>query len=236
MGLQRNFHRGPNFARSGLVTYLDAFNANSYNGTGNIWTDISINLEQRNATLFNTPEFTGLGIQLNGSTQYMSIATPPVQFTPHQEWTVEMFIYPIAGGGWLVSPNSAGSDQGITYSSGFQRITLGTTEFADVNNRTLNSSNGSVPLNLWTHVVCIINNLDTKIYINGRLNIQRIETIGVANWTGTWWLGRRGQFNQFYWNGQYGMIRIYNRELTAFEVKQNYYANKGRYFNLLHKE
>jgi hypothetical protein len=229
------FYRGPNNVRNGLVVQLDPINPKSYPGTGSIIYDISIEGGVRNATMVNNPTFTGNSISLTESSfQYFTISQPSVGFNPNN-WSIELVLKPQATG-YVVSPQSAGFDHFLFYSATSQNIGFQTTQSTDVNNRGMNSPNNSVPLNRWTHIIATLNNFQKRLYINGRLSVQddvSVNTSFVANWSSNWWFGDRAQIGGNAWSGEYGLIRIYNREFTADEVNQNFYSIKGRYENLI---
>ncbi len=229
------FYRGPNNVRNGLVVQLDPINPNSYPGTGSIIYDISIEGLKRDASMVNNPTFTGNSISLTESLfQYFTIEQPSVTYNPNN-WTIELVIKPVATG-YVVSPQSSGFDHFLIYSATSQNIDFQTTQSTDVNNRGMASPNGSVPTNRWSHIVATLNNFQKRLYINGNLSVEdnvSDDTSFVANWTGNWWFGDRAQIGGNAWSGEYGLIRIYNREFTAEEVKQNFYSIKGRYDNLI---
>ena len=54
-----------NIVKPGLILHLDAGDTESYPGHGNMWYDLSGN--HNDATLVNTPTFTGNSLQFNGS-------------------------------------------------------------------------------------------------------------------------------------------------------------------------
>lgn len=229
------FYRGPNNVRSGMVVQLDLINPKSYPTTGSTIYDISVEGLTRNATLYNNPTFTGNSISLDeNSSQYFIIGEPSVHFSPNI-WTIELIIKPVASG-YLVSPQSTGFDHFLIYSATSQNINFQTTQSTDVNNRTMNSPNGSVPTNKWSHIVATLNNFQKRLYINGKLAVEdnvADDTDFVANWSSNWWFGERAQIGGNAWSGEYGLVRIYNTEFTAEEAKQNFYAVKGRYENLI---
>jgi hypothetical protein len=229
------FYRGPNNIRNGLVVQLDPINPKSYPSTGSIIYDISIEGGVRNATMVNNPTFTGNSISLNeSSNQYFSIPQPSVTYNPNN-WSIELVIKPSASG-YLVSPASAGADHSIFNSATSQNINFQTTQSTDVNNRGMSSPNGSVPTGKWSHIIATLNNFQKRLYINGRLSVEdnvSDDTVSVANWSGSWLFGQRAIFGGNAWGGEYGLVRIYNREFTLDEVIRNFYSIKGRYENLI---
>lgn len=163
----------------------------------------------------------------DGVNNYMTIPQPNVTLSPNR-WSIEMVIYPSSADFIAISPNSAGIDHFVRYDGAGQRINFRITETADINNRERYSSVNSVPLNTFTHVMLTINNLTMKIYINGVLDSSYTETIAIADWAGDWHIGQR-QNGTFRMNGSLPLLKIYNRELTATEVAQNFVATRSRY-------
>jgi hypothetical protein len=71
-----------------------------------------------------------------------------------------------------------------------------------------------------------------KLYINGALDSTFVLTKTVKFTSRPVVLGRWDyQYNYYYFNGKIPVAKIYNRGLTAQEVKQNYQQYKTR-FNL----
>ncbi len=84
--------------------------------------------------------------------------------------------------------------------------------------------------NKWYHfVVAMASNNTYQFYMNGR-QISSV-TYGSTIRTGTFdmWLG--GDASSESWNGYIPIARMYNRQLSATEVMQNYNAEKWRFDN-----
>ena len=83
----------------------------------------------------------------------------------------------------------------------------------------------------WNHIVCTVGSGVKTVYING---IQRYQQTGV---TGTMPTGQTNQYvgkygnagNNYPFNGQIAISKVYNRVLTAQEVQQNFNALRSRY-------
>jgi hypothetical protein len=133
-------------------------------------------------------------------------------------FTLTFWIYPISTG-YIMTPSSYGIDHRISYDSTNQRLGVGITEIADVNNRTRVSTTNSLLVNKWSHVVLVMNDLNIKIYINGSLNSEYTETIPVAPYTGVWYWGQRSNSTNWF-NGKYNDIRVYNHLLTDMEIQE----------------
>ena len=92
-----------------------------------------------------------------------------------------------------------------------------------------NSTNSSVVLNRWSFVTATRDSTGsiTNIYINGVLSGTANQNSGApVNGTSNVVTGIRLASTQYYFNGSLDDIRIYNRALSATEVRQLY--NMGR--------
>lgn len=242
MNLQgTSYFIGPRVVRNGLVVHLDTANPKSYPGTGNIVFDISPEGLQRNATFTGEHLIDKEGIYFDGITGRGTIAQPSVTFRTEdvlQEWSICFFIKTDNDAGWLISPQSSGADHAIIYSTANSgRITFFVTERTDVGNRNIPTSAGSVPPNnVWTYCVCTLKGIEMNAYINGQLDFKRINDLPITNWAGTWHIANRAFNLGQYFRGTLQNIHIYNRELTAEEVLQNFNAFKGRFKDIRYIE
>lgn len=232
-----NFFVGPNMVREGLVVHLDPRNPKSYPGSGATVFDISRQGAVCNATFSGGYTITPEGMLFDGINALATFPQPSLTYKSTgiiQQWSVGFFIKPNNQSGWLFSPNSAGSDHYINYSvNSGGRMSFQVTEANDVNNRSFSSTAASVPvLDRWTYVVCTLNDITMRIYINGVLNATRINDVPVANWAGTWVMGRRAAISSAFYRGLLDNVHIYNRTLSEAEIKRNFNAFKGRYPNL----
>ena len=84
------------------------------------------------------------------------------------------------------------------------------------------------PLNTWLHVVGTYDGATKKIYVNGELKNSSAQTGALASPGGTPKIGTF-QGTNYCMSGKIGSVRIYNKDLTAEEVLQNFEAGRGRY-------
>jgi hypothetical protein len=86
--------------------------------------------------------------------------------------------------------------------------------------------------NNWAHVVGTFTSGDRRLYINGVL-VNSDSQVGTINTNANGCsIGAYGGFNgdrSYYYNGNIGSVKIYNRALTASEVAQNFNARRGLY-------
>jgi len=100
------------------------------------------------------------------------------------------------------------------------------------------ASNGTYNTNTWYHSVFTYGgggNTDGNSYLNGDLmgSSSETNTVGPSGWIGEFKnvvLGKGFALssNRFF-DGEIGEVRLYNRELTAAQIKQNYNATKSKY-------
>ena len=217
---------GPSIITDGLVLSLDAANQKSYPGSGTTWSDISGN--GNTGTLTNGPTFnTGSGGSLvfDGVNDYITVTDPSLN---QYDWSIETNIKcnNFSNSPIFLSPNSAGIDHFLRFSSIGQTVFQVTTA-ADVGNRNT-VSNYIASTGEILHLVFIRTSTYRAIYINGQLDKQDADTTASSAWSGTWRLGTRGN-TTFPLNGNMYNLKAYNKILTAQEVLQNYNATKNRF-------
>ena len=82
-------------------------------------------------------------------------------------------------------------------------------------------------LNNWTHFVGTYGGGAVKFYANGALVASTATSTNVSS-SSTLRIGNESN-RSYFLDGQLGLVRIYNKTLTAAEVLSNYNATKGRY-------
>ena len=208
-----------------LMLHLDAANTKSYIGSGTSWVDISG--KGNNGTLTNGPTFSSdnLGsIVFDGSNDRV-ILNSSFQVSTSVTYSFEAWIYKTATGtnnaGMLISGGYGGDKDGIIIASEeFSGTTIRiASQNGDVNavyyngiSQPLSGSNGTnvtFNLNEWIHVAV------TGITVD--------STDGAAHHIGQ----NNNNTNEF--TGRIANLKVYDRELTATEVKQNYDALRGRF-------
>lgn len=84
------------------------------------------------------------------------------------------------------------------------------------------------PLNEWIHVVGTYDGTTKKIYVNGKLKNSSSQTGVLGSPGGSPVIGSY-QGTNYCMSGDISSIKIYNKALTAAEVKQNFNALRGRF-------
>ncbi len=220
----------PRIVTDGLVLCLDAGNTKSFNAgiSTTAWNDLSG--RGNNTTLTNGPTFdsaNGGSIVFDGVNDYAEISQPAITFSPNQ-FTVCVWMKPNNQSSRFITPQSAGIDHWLGYDALNQQVYVQITELADTNNRYRAGTSNTIPVGQWSYSCVSINNLNIKIYANSVFTNEYNETISIANWENNWVLGQRGNSTNWY-SGSFSSLKVYNRELTAAEIQQNFNATRGRY-------
>ncbi len=239
MGLSHS----PRIVTDGLVFCVDAGDKMSYPGAGTTWTDLS--KEGNNTTLVNGPTFNsenGGSILFDGTNDYGWFnRNGGTNFDGKDEISICTWVNYQSTGSHdtyvMMEDNFAGDyaepvRMSIS-SSGTFRVglvnTLGSKAF---NNN--NSTDVTVVTNKWFNFSFTYDGAHIKNYINSNFNSSisvngnNIDTPLQSN--ARWLLGcgeltRGERFS----NVKLASIQMYNRGLSAAEIKQNYNATRGRF-------
>lgn len=223
---------GPEIVNNGLVLYLDAANPRSYPGTGTVWNDMSGS--GNNATLVNGVGYSTAnngGMVLDGTNDRGTFPTP-ITSTSQQTYEVWVKALPAAGAdrefGYILQ-NSSGQQlldtyMGIGYTGTEKEI------FAVFGTDWSNMRTGVIgDANTVRQIVVTWNGTTQIAYVDGIQRVSQPRTTTPSNFSTTMSFGdtKNVAYRQIVGN-IYG-IKIYNRALSAAEIKQNFEAIRGRY-------
>jgi hypothetical protein len=207
--------------KTNLLLSLDAGNAQSYNGVGTTWYDVSGSVFD--ATLLNGPTYTtngGGGISRDSTDDFISAylggLTSTTNFSvevwmninPQQSANYNAIVsawnYPIGAGGWELQTYNGAIGVHPTYTVAYTP-------------------------NTNVHVVYTQDGTTTKIYKDTVLSQTSTTstslnngTIGIGNLSGQGY----GGYNM---NGTFYTVRVYKKTLSQSEINQNFNAQKNRY-------
>lgn len=218
MGVSYN----PKSVTNNLVFCLDAANAKSYGGTGTTWNDLSG--KNNNGTLVNTVTYSTANsgrMVLNGG--YITVANTGAVSNLSNVLSASVWVNPliidnnyrrfIAGDGfpnqkWYMEFNGVNIGKVLVGPGGYNStITLTT--------------------NTWYNLTTVWNGTQSLLYINGVLD-QTVSVAGPAFTANG--IGIGADFNgSSPFNGYIAESRVYNKALTASEVRQNFNALRGRF-------
>jgi hypothetical protein len=214
-----------------LVLHLDAGNPASYSGSGAVWNDLSGN--GSNATLYNTSYSSANGgaIVFNGTTSYADF-TSNVGNT--NVVTVEMW----------VRTNSLTSPTGMYFGFNFYDVW---TNGGNIGYNTSASDQYGIPnarvdylgvVGGWRHMVFVMYTgarTNNKIYVNGESQIMSFSS-GTFNSSNANFNSGSGRISGWRGDASWKMnmnvasFKIYNRELSAQEITNNYRAYQSKYY------
>jgi len=191
--------------------------------------DVTDTWGNKNGTVYGNPIIRGESdcvsqkcLEFDGDGDYVSFPHPSVGASPVL-FTISGWIKPKNTSSRFLTPQSYGPDHYLHFIT--SRIGVEICETSDTNERSHESPSGSVPLNQWTHFEVSVDdaNNNIKIYINGNLRANVIDTVPIANWDSGWILGQRGN-STYYYQGSVDTFRVYNAALSSFQIKRNYVA------------
>jgi hypothetical protein len=230
------FNYSPKVVTDGLVLYLDAANPNSYVSGSTTWRDISRGGSI--GTLTNGPTYSsanGGSIVFDGTNDYVTLGSSSL-FTLGNNFTLNSWVYPTSvgssNGDEIFSLATGVGSPFISYGLEWMnnnkfRFSIGNTSDVFLTYQ----STDTYTLNNWYNVMGTYNGSTVVLYINGILqNSTSISTtIKYANnilTIGTWNYDISPS-NAF--AGRIPIIQLYNRALSATEIRQNYNATKTRF-------
>lgn len=224
----------PPIVSNGLQLHLDAGNSSSYSGSGTTWSDLSGN--GNHATLVNGPTYSssdGGYIQFDGSNDHASVSSLDI---PDKPFTVAAWVNHTSINGWR-SYMGQDTSESTSHAALYFQKRNNTNDFAiSVNpigpsNNVVADSTITASTNTWYNVCGVVSTTSLKIYVNGTLEGTANSSTAIAPRTGNLLIGAS------FWNrnivdffpGKISSVFIYDRELSATEVTQNYNAIRSRY-------
>ena len=216
-----------NIVTDNLIVYLDASNLSSYSGSGSVWTDLTGNAN--NGTLINGPSYSGGGIVLDGSSQYITIPYNQVNFntstliyvakldaSPNSRNTIFSQYY--GGNGAQMEWGSGGSLR-----SNYRQNAASTPE-NDAPNGTGISTNTIYHIAVTYNTGGVIRHYKNGVLLGSNTNSSQTNVNGgdLIN------VGRNSSAG-LYFKGLVYKVMIYNRVLHSAEIINNYYSVKTRF-------
>ena len=234
MGLSHS----PRIVTDGLVFCVDAANKRSYPGAGTTWTDLS--KEGNNTTLVNGPTFNsenGGSILFDGTNDYGWFnRNGGTNFDGKDEISICAWInYQSTGSkdtyvmmednfaGDVAEPVRMSISSSGTFRAGIHNGVSGNDNATDV----------TIVTNEWFNFSFTYDGAHTKNYINSNFksSISVSGNIDTPLQSNARWLLGCGELTrgERFSNVKLASIQMYNRGLSAEEIKQNYLATKGRF-------
>jgi len=235
---------GPNLIINGLVSMWDVASPESSPGSGTVWTDL---IGNNDGTLTNGP-ITAEGINkgiisFDGTDDYIDL-DDTAGWRPLSTFTWSIWFYvdsiPVAGGLDSYSLIATGGGCGdppyntelhIPYGSlnSSPKSVSAASEVGSANAE-VTSEVGSIVAGKWFQAVYVYNDSGyDRLFLDGILK-SSVSNIGASVQDNTFRIGSGGFcWGANYFSGKISNTYVYNRALTAAEIKQNYNATKGRF-------
>jgi len=204
---------------NGLVLWLDAGVSDSYPAGGTVWIDLA---GSNNGTLVNGPTFSksnGGSLVFNGVNSFVRVTLPST--TSYNTFTYNSWIYATNNSGYRTIIDQDNDNWGLYSSNG--ELVSWDPQFG---------SGYIFNLNQWYNAV--MSHTDggpVLFYVNGSL-VYTSSNSSTNHTTSYFGIGAGilGPTNaDEFWSGNISQVSIYNRELTAPEILQNYNATKSRF-------
>jgi hypothetical protein len=223
--------------RDGLICYLDAANKYSYPGSGTVWYDLSGNGNNGTLTTMNSPSA--------GNTSGFDTTTGYMMFDRHvgsTDGTANNYIA-IANSTTIAD---CASQNGMTMEMWFKETStvctaltkfLGSWEIylcANLVHRTdgtggnAGDSGVGSSVGTWRYIVATHNGINRRLYLNGTYILNDINVVSAQTTSNNLAVGA-------YYGGNYSCVgaipiyRLYTRELSPYEIAENFQAEKGRF-------
>ncbi len=219
-----------NIVTTGLELYLDAGDPTSYPGSGSTWTDL---VSAKAFTLYGGVTYNG------GNGGYLTFDPASSQYAEATSlsslstWTVEAWHYYTGTNSGaspcIVTELFPGSTSNINYTLGSVADNNPNLSAAFFDGAWQATANGyTLTANAWYQVVGTYDGATVKLYVNNSLiNSTSYSGTPISSGGGIR-LMRRWDLGQ-YWGGSLGIVRMYNTDIGAGGIAQNYNANRSRF-------
>jgi len=232
----KNVYKNGDFVINNLILNYNPASYLSYPSAGTTISNLVSN--SLNGVMSNIT-FTNPYLTFNGSNSQVTITDNSLLEPGSSNWTMEAwFKTNITSGSQVVLGKfSGGGGNEVSYSIRIDGSNLfcqiGNGLGSTLNTHYSNSTNYTITAGTWYQVVYVYSNSGNtlKTYINGSLISSVASTIGnLLNNSANLYLGsfNGGQFSQWF-NGQMGIVRIYNSALSDSDVSKNFEANRDIY-------
>ncbi len=203
-----------------LFLLFDAANPRSYSGSGSTWVDLA-----RSNT---TASLTGITLVGSGATSALSFSgsfTAPISNVASLQYstgprTIFAWVYPTSLFGW----NQIFGFGTASFATGLAIADNG--KWATYQHNVAGYSGSNATTNVWANIAVTQSTSGWKLYLNGALDNSGGNQITATQ--GSAYIGGSFQDTEKF-IGRIAQVLFYNKELTAAEIKQNYYATKKRY-------
>ena len=193
------------------------------------WYDLTGN---STATIYNSPLYdplTGGGLSFYGSDKYITIPENSLFNTNTPSVEVWVKTNNLSQNGHFFEKGQVNTQYSLFQEGGSLIWRKNTSN--GLSSHLINATNLST--SKYVHVVATYTSGSSKIYINGNListNTSGTGTITTnANGSSIGVYGGENGSRGYWYDGKIGLVRVYNKELSETEVKQNFESSRGRF-------
>ena len=232
----------PNIVKDGLVFYQDAANLRSYPGNGTSWNTL---VGDKNCTLYGGPTYqtnNGGGLVFDGGDDYAQTTSFP-EIDGLNTYTFNLWIKyggtDTSAQSLFCKPKQSSWAEDID----FRWYPSSTKLLYTINTNTkFTSDNINLSTTTFTNLCLVVNSAESsnadkiKVYLNGNTipndtGLPPTAATSGGNQPLIIGGGRQGNSGSVIreFDGKINLVSVYDKSLTASEVKQNYNALKGRF-------
>ena len=228
----------PRIVTDGLVLCLDAANKRSYGGSGTTWTDLK---GGNNGTLTNGPTFSsdnGGSIVFDGTDDFVEVSHDSNQnLSSVNGHSVVVWVrWGGTGSGHqdIISKDSEGGTDRewlITKNRENDGREFRPHVWSSVNSPIYTDGSFQVASSVWYQLTQTWDASVLRLYVNGEIDVSISANVTPKNTTQPVRIGggADGLYSGLHFSGNISYAAIYQKALTADEVRQNYLATKERY-------
>ena len=216
----------PNIVKDGLVFLMDAANPRSTIPSASTTETFNLkNLSQSgsfiNDTIYDSSTISP-SYAFDGSGDYIDWGNQ-IDFSSFSGISINIWVNYSSTNSYSIFSKGASKNIGIWISGGNTlNFYIRTSSWSGHTISTLSAST-------WVNVCCTYDGSNQKIYKNGILGDTNSKSGAIPDDGTDFYIGYLAGIPSFALNGNIGPYHIYNRALSAQEVKQNYNALKGRF-------
>lgn len=197
-----------------LLINLNAANAESYNGSGTTWTDLSGN--NRNGTIVGSPSWDGQSFDITSDSTYISLDS--------YSHGIDNFTYSI-----LVKFDAFDSYDTLFANGSWTDVgplfrVQSRTSIAVYHGSALRGTFTWNPsIDTWYNVVYRRDGATNSLYVNGQLTGPEFtDQTNISLVNANMWLMRSQHSTGQFTNGKIGQFALYTRALNEIEIQSNY--------------
>ena len=215
----------PSIVMDGLVFSVDAGNSRCYSGNGSSAFGLVSGI---GGTLINGVGFTSSNngsFIFDGANDYINVGNNSALGITNNITIITYFKYTSFDKQWQSIVVKGDNSYRLHRYSVTNQISFGINQAGGQDNPTTTNFIS----NRWYFLAATFSLPDVKLYVNGVLDATSTYSTPIANSSYDLYIGENAQQPIRFFNGNISQVLIYNRALTAQEIRQNFNATKKRY-------